>query len=146
MRTIQKAKSFIYAQSLRAGAIALALSYPISAYAVSDTLRVSEHDLGFVIPSFADILTFLIRAFFVAAGIAALIFLLLGAFSWVTSGGNKENVEKAREKIQAAVVGVFLIIIVVALVATLEQVVFHQALCFGLTCDLKFPELLKPAP
>lgn len=106
-------------------------------------VKVSEQDLGFAIPSFADILTFLIRGFFAIAGVAALVYLLLGAFAWVTSGGNKENVEKAREKIVAAITGVILVVVVIAIVATLESVVFQGNLCFGLTCKFTVPALLK---
>ena len=104
---------------------------------------VNTGELGFSIPSFSDILTFAIRAFFVIAGVAALFFLLLGALAWVTSGGNKENVEKAQQKIQQAVVGVILIAVVLAIVATLESVVFHNKICFGLTCTLTIPSLIK---
>lgn len=102
-----------------------------------------KNGLGFQIPTFSDILTFLIRGFFAIAGVAALVYLLLGAFAWVTSGGNKENVEKAREKIVAAITGVILVIVVVAVVATLEKVVFQERLCFGLTCAFTVPALLK---
>ncbi|MBI1863489.1 hypothetical protein HYS00_05230 [Candidatus Microgenomates bacterium] len=109
---------------------------------VTNTIRVNENAIGFAIPSFSTILSFIIKFFFVVAGIAALIYLLWGAFSWVTSGGDKGNVEKARDKIVNAIVGVLLIIVVVAVVATLEQVVFKQALCFGLTCDVTLPNLL----
>ncbi len=106
-------------------------------------VQVNQTALGFAIPTFGDILTFLIRGFFALAGVAALIFLLLGAFAWVTSGGNKENVEKARDKIIAAITGVILVVVVVAIVATLEQVVFQQRLCFGLTCKFTVPALLQ---
>ncbi len=102
-----------------------------------------KNGLNFAIPSFGDILTFLIRGFFAIAGVAALVYLLLGAFAWVTSGGNKENVEKAREKIIAAITGVILVVVVVAIVATLEQVVFQNRLCFGLTCAFTVPALLR---
>lgn len=105
--------------------------------------KVDESALKFSIPTFGDILTFLIRGFFAVAGVFALVYLLLGAFSWVTSGGNKENVEKAREKIIAAITGVILVVVVVAVVATLEQVVFQERLCFGLTCAFTVPALLK---
>lgn len=107
------------------------------------TIRVNENALGFAIPTFSVILTFLIRFFFVMAGIAALIYLMWGAFAWVVSGGEKGSVEKARDKIVAAIVGVLLIVVVVALVATLENVVFKKSLCFGLTCDVTLPTLLE---
>lgn len=108
-----------------------------------EKIQVSETALGFRIPNFADILTFLIRFFFVAAGLAALLYLLLGAFAWITSGGSKENVDKARDKIQAAVVGVILIVAVLAIVVLFERVIFNQAICFGLTCPLSVPALLE---
>src|SRR5438046_2839860 len=73
--------------------------YAASGAHVQKDIQVSEGALGFRIPSFGDILTFIIRAFFVVAGIFALIYLLLGAFSWITSGGDKDKVEKARDKI-----------------------------------------------
>jgi cytochrome bd-type quinol oxidase subunit 2 len=115
--------------------------------AVDDSqVQVNEGDLGFKIPNLGEILTFVIRFFFVLAGLAALLYLLLGALSWITSGGNKENVEKARDKIQAAIVGMIVIVLVVALIWTLEQVVFKETLCFGISCPITIPSLLKPAP
>lgn len=110
------------------------------------TIQIDEAKLGFKIPSLTDILTFLVRFFFVLAGLAALLYLLLGAFAWITSGGNKENVEKAREKLQAAVIGIVLIVFVLAIIWTLEQVVFARAICFGVSCPLTIPKLLTPVP
>lgn len=102
----------------------------------------AQVNLGFPVPTLSTLLTFLIRFFFVAAGLAALLYLLLGAFSWVTSGGQKENVEKARDKIQAAIIGLILIVAVLAIMVTLEQVVFNQKICVGLSCDITVPPLI----
>lgn len=112
----------------------------------SAVIRVSERDLGFAIPNLSEVLTFAIRAFFLIAGLAALLFLLLGALAWVTSGGNKESVEKAQQKIQAAIIGVIMIAVVLAVIVTLEQVVFGGRICFGLSCNVSIPTLVKPAP
>ncbi|MBI4009283.1 hypothetical protein HY357_03550 [Candidatus Roizmanbacteria bacterium] len=112
-----------------------------------DCIQASERDIGFKIPDLSDILTFAIRGFFIVAGLLALMYLLLGAMAWVTSGGNKENVDKARDKITAAVLGVILIVAVLAIIVTLEQIVFGGRLCLGLTCPITIPSLLKaPAP
>jgi len=100
-------------------------------------------DLGFKIPSLGDLLTFAIRAFFVIAGLAGLFYLLLGALGWVTSGGDKDAVTAAREKIQAAVLGMILIVAVLAIIWTLEQVIFNRRICFGLSCGLTLPGLLE---
>ena len=92
----QRISSFVFGLStlLLTGAV----------YAQSDSIIVDQGagGLGFKIPTFSDILTFTIRGFFIVSGVAALFFLLLGALAWVTSGGNKENVEKAQQKIQQA--------------------------------------------
>jgi len=98
---------------------------------------------GFAIPSLVDVITFLIRFFFVIAGLAALLFLLLGALSWITSGGDKENVKKAQEKIQAAVIGLVLIVAVLAIIVTLETAVFNKQICIGISCPITIPPLIK---
>lgn len=109
---------------------------------VDPTIIVREGSLGFKIPTFSDILTFGIRAFFTIAGILALFALLQGGLAWVTSGGAKESVQKAQEKIQAAIVGMIIIVAVLAIIATFEQVVFSRRICFGLTCAVTIPGLL----
>ena len=55
-----------------------------------------------------------ISLFLLVAGIVALIYLLWGAFDWITSAGDKEKLLKARHKIQNALIG--LIVIFAALV------------------------------
>ncbi len=112
---------------------------------VQSAAKVNPSALGFDPASLGlgGLLTFLIRLVFVAAGLMALIFMLLGALSWITSGGNKENVEKAREKIQAAVVGIVLVVVVVGIAVTIEQLVFKNKVCLGLTCDVFIPSLLN---
>jgi hypothetical protein len=95
------------------------------------------YNIPFQVPSFQTILGAVIRLFFLVAGLAALFFLLLGAFEWVTSGGDEKKTEGARNKIQAAVIGLILIIVVLSIVALLEVVVFAGTICLGLTCDIK---------
>ena len=99
--------------------------------------------LGFEIPNFSILLTFMIRFFFVLAGISALLYLLWGSLDWITSGGEKEKVEKARGKIMNALIGVIVIVATLSIIWTLEQVVFKKALCFGISCPMTLPVLLK---
>jgi len=98
-------------------------------------------NLGFTIPSLGQLLTFIIRVFFLIAGLTALFFLLTGALQWITSGGSKENVDKARERIQQALIGVILIVVVLTVVMLFEQVIFGGKICFGISCEIKFSEL-----
>lgn len=106
-------------------------------------LIVRVEELGFAIPTLGDVLTFAIRAFFAVAGLTAMFYLLLGAFAWITSGGDKDSVATARGKIQAAIVGVILMVVVLGIVWTLEQVIFNRRICFGISCPVTIPSLIK---
>ncbi|OGK62938.1 hypothetical protein A2334_06175 [Candidatus Roizmanbacteria bacterium RIFOXYB2_FULL_38_10] len=96
----------------------------------------------FQIPSLPDVISFFIKFFFFLAGLAALLYLLLGAFGWVTSSGDKEAVKKAQDKIQAAVVGLVVIVVVLALMVTLEQFVFNKKFCLGISCPVNFSQYI----
>lgn len=99
--------------------------------------------LPFKNPSLGSVLSFAIQTLFTFAGLAALLYLILGALSWVTSGGDKEKVDKAQHKIQAAVIGLIVLVAVIALAITLETVVFNKTVCLGFTCQIKFGSLLE---
>lgn len=110
---------------------------------LTSTIIVDQVAIGFQIPGLADILTFVIRIFFVIAGLVALVYLLLGAFEWITSGGDEEAVGGARKKITAAIIGVILIVAVLAVIVTLELVVFRRTICFGISCPATIPNLVR---
>jgi hypothetical protein len=98
--------------------------------------------LDFAPPNLQDILTFAIRILFVIAGLAALLFLLLGALAWITSGGNKESVEKARDKIMHAVIGLILIFVVIAVAVLMENVLFPGDCGLGISRSICVPTLI----
>jgi hypothetical protein len=106
-------------------------------------ISVNPNDIGFRIPTIAEIFTFVIRGVFVIGGLLALYYLLTGAISYITSGGDKEKTGAAQAKIQAAIVGVILIAVVLAVIVTLEQVIFSRRICLGISCPLTIPSLIK---
>lgn len=106
-------------------------------------IQVIESELGFRIPGLSVVLTFFVRLFFILVGIAALFFGLYGAFSWVISSGEQENVDKARNRIVAALVGVLLTVVILAVIYSMEQFVFQQRVCFGLSCPVTVPGILE---
>ena len=108
------------------------------------TIQVSEDAIGFEIPNFGEFLSFMIKFLFVLAGLLALFYMLWGALSWVTSGGDKDAVGKARDKIQAAVIGILVIVFTLSVIIALEQVVFKESICFGISCPVDLPDLLTP--
>jgi len=85
-----------------------------------------------------------LKIFFVAAGIIALIFLFRGSISWITSGGDKEKIEKARQTLTNAVIGLLLIFVILSGIWTLENVIFpNNQFCIGLTCPIKIPTISR---
>lgn len=61
------------------------------------------------------IVGFGIRVFILIAAFTMLVYLLWGAFDWIVSGGEKEKIAKAQNKITNAVIGLFLIFAMLAL-------------------------------
>ena len=53
--------------------------------------------------------------------------MLWGALSWVTSGGDKEKVQKARDRIRSAIIGVIMAIVVLVIFNTLFSIVFPNS-------------------
>ena len=69
--------------------------------------------------SFALIFANLLRIAIVVSGFALLLYLIWGGLEWLTSGGDKNKVESARNRITNAVVGVVILVASVAIVTFL---------------------------
>lgn len=55
-----------------------------------------------------------------AAGIVAFLMLLIGGIQWVTSGGDKEAVDKARKRITNALIGLAITFSIFAIIFIVE--------------------------
>ncbi|MBI4040140.1 hypothetical protein HY389_02190 [Candidatus Daviesbacteria bacterium] len=73
---------------------------------------------------------------FVVAALVVLFMLVLGAFQWITSGGDKEAVGKARSRIIAALVGLAILALAFLIVNVVGQILNIQ-----LTGNLQLPTL-----
>lgn len=82
------------------------------------------------------VITFVIAFIIVLAVLAALFFIVLGAFQWITSGGDKTKVDAARNHIIAAIIG----LVVIALSFVIMNVV-TTALGLGPITGLKMQTL-----
>lgn len=85
---------------------------------------------------------------FTVAGIVALIYMMWGAFNWITSGGDKEKLMKAQGRIRNAIIGIFVLIAVLAAFVTIFQFVLGGTIIryeegSGILFDLP---TLGPAP
>jgi len=61
------------------------------------------------------LLSLIVRFFLIAAGFIAGVYMLLGAFDWIMSGGEKEKLQKAQQKIINAIIGLLIVFIVLTL-------------------------------
>ena len=86
--------------------------------------------------SIGSIVSFLVSFIIVIAFLAALLFIVIGAFQWITSGGDKQKVADARNHIIAAIIG----LIIIALSFVIINVVI-SALGLGSLTNLRIPKL-----
>lgn len=86
--------------------------------------------------SIGSIVSFLVAFIIVVAFLAALLFIVIGAIQWITSGGDKQRVADARNHIIAAVIG----LIIIALTFVIVNVII-TALGLGSLTNLKIPTL-----
>lgn len=69
----------------------------------------------------SKLLSNMIALFYTAAAIVLIFMLLWGAFDWITSEGNKEKLESARNKIINAIIGIMLFAVAFAVIKVLGQ-------------------------
>ena len=73
----------------------------------------TEAIAGDPVEGLGKIIGLAINLFITGAGLFLLVYLLWGAFDWITSNGEKEKVQKAQNKITYALIGMILIFVVI---------------------------------
>ena len=71
---------------------------------------------------FGVLFSTIISAFLIFAALASFIYLILGGFQYITSGGDKTAVQTARDKITYAVLGLVIVAATAALFSVLGAV------------------------
>lgn len=69
-----------------------------------------------------EVLNVLVPTSIIVAGLAALVFLILGGFQYLTSGGDKIAAQAARDRIIYAIIGLVIIVAAVALIQVIGAV------------------------
>ena len=109
-----KLKSFV-----KFALIASALSstlVPLAAHGQATTFSIESIDIGL---GTADLRTTVINILRWALGfmtLLAVVFIIYGGFMWLTAGGSEDRVEKAKQIITAAVIGLIIILLAWAIV------------------------------
>lgn len=94
------------------------------AYAIVETVNLTGTQPGGVkATSTGALITSALQIIFIFAGLAVLIFLVWGAFDWITAGGDKEKIAAARRKIVNAIIGLFLLALSAFIASLLGDIV-----------------------
>jgi len=97
----------------------------------------------------------LINLVLVVAFVAFLLLLLLGGIQWITSGGDKESLAKARGKLTSAIIGIIIVISTWAILGLVkdffginqkEKSTSSQYICPALNGKKCRPGTLSPGP
>jgi len=81
--------------------------------------------------SVGDVISNALMIVFIAAGLAVLIYLIIGAFKWITSGGDKDAIAKARGTIVNALIGLAILALAFFVVVLFGQILNINILEFG---------------
>lgn len=98
-------------------------------------------DAGDPVGGIGKLLGFAIQAVFLVAGLAALMFMLLGAFNWIISEGQKEKIEKAQRMMMNAVIGLVLVVVVFTVFSFFMGTVLGGKFGIGGDFTIKVPQL-----
>lgn len=86
--------------------------------------------------SVGDVISNALTIVFIAAGLAVLIYLIIGAFKWITSGGDKDAIGKARGTIVNALIGLAILALAFFIVVLFGQILNINILDFGVLPSL----------
>lgn len=92
--------------------------------------------------AFGVLISQILNIALIAGVIAVLLFLILGAFEWLTAGGDAGKVTKAREKMTNAVIGLVVLASVVAIMMFVQILLDICIIDFGGTCSVAPPTRL----
>ncbi len=82
-----------------------------------------------------------LQLFFLVVGMATLLYMLWGAFDWITSNGEKEKLAKAQNKIQSAAIGLVLVVVVIVVFNVLMGTVLGGKFGIGNGLQFKLPSI-----
>lgn len=119
----------------------LSLTVPAFAAGPLDTPVMINPPAGRAIPGNTQLNTIIqntVTIIFVIAALLVLFYLVIGAIQWITSGGEKENVAKARSRITHALIGFAILALAFLIVNVVGQLLGIQIL------GGEIPPLTKP--
>lgn len=99
------------------------LSTAVSVFALQVTAPSDQGIAGSTAPGI--IITSVLRIVYAVGAVMVLFMLIFGAFQWITSGGDKEAVQKARSRITNALIGLAILalsLVIITIIAAILKI------------------------
>lgn len=112
------------------GSAVISFLTPVRAWAVDYPIIITAPDKGY--KTLGDFIGNLVIIAFSLGILIALVMLIWGSFEWITSGGDKENVGKARNRIINALIGLAVLAVAFALAQLGAQILGFKDITSGL--------------
>lgn len=114
--------------ALAGGVTTLAAMLPLAGVVKAETLGSMLKPQQFVGGNlgYTQLVNQVINLVFIVAAAMTFFYLIFGAISWITSGGDKGKVEAARNKITAAVIGLLILAATWGIFTLLVQLFFDK--------------------
>ena len=98
-----------------AGSVSAAL-LPLAAHGQATTFSIESVDVGLGTSDLKETVINILQLVLGLLTLIAVVMIIWGGFTWLTAGGNEEKVEKAKQIITAAVIGLIVILLAWAIV------------------------------
>jgi hypothetical protein len=79
-------------------------------------------DLGFGSAGISNVLSNVIQIIYVVAAIVFVFMVVISAFQWIISGGDKEKISQARSRLTNAIIGIFLLAVAFVIIRVVGQI------------------------
>ena len=116
--------------------ILVALNQAVAAAAFAETLKITKPSGA--LDNISQILSAGISLILIVAGLVAFVYLLLGGIKWITSGGDKGQVEAARNQIIQALIGLIVVFAAWGIIVLFQKLT-GICLGFGTDCPITLP-------
>ena len=96
-----------------------------------------------IIDNLGSLISSIVALILIVSALAAFLYLVMGGIRWITSGGDKAAVDSARNQIQAALLGLFIVFAAWAFMIVLEQF-FGVSVLQGIKIPTPFGPTMAP--
>ena len=90
--------------------------------------------------------SFGVKMFIIVCSLVMLLYMLWGAFDWIVSGGEKDKIAKAQNKITNAVLGIVILIVVLSIFGLVTGDILGIIVNQGGVWQFKLPRITAPTP